>query len=246
MSLLPACCSTPDDRWPWPQSFPGLQLISLDFDPGNLKPDDFTISDIAPPPSVARAVAKRQAEYLAGRVCAREGLMRATGQPVVPVLGDDRAPVWPTGCVGSITHTQGWAAAVIGQQQDYAGLGLDAEIIMPDERALPLCRQILTPSEQERFSAELTSQAGFFITLAFCLKETLFKALYPLVQQRFYFEHAEVLSWRPDGSARLRLLKTLSQEWTSHTELDAWFIREEHRLVSLIVVPAYGHSASGA
>tara|TARA_R110000823_G_scaffold79026_6_gene180045 strand:- start:327 stop:773 length:447 start_codon:yes stop_codon:yes gene_type:complete len=148
--------------------------------------------------------------------------------------------------VGSITHTRGWAAAVIGQQQDYAGVGLDAEVIMPDERALPLCRQILTPSEQERFSAELTSQAGFFITLAFCLKETLFKALYPLVQQRFYFEHAEVLSWHPDGSARLRLLKTLSQEWTSHTELDAWFIREEHRLVSLIVVPAYGHSASGA
>ena len=237
MSLLPACCSTPDDRWPWPQSFPGLQLISLDFDPGNLKPDDFTISDIAPPPSVARAVAKRQAEYLAGRVCAREGLMRATGQPVVPVLGDDRAPVWPTGCVGSITHTQGWAAAVIGQQQDYAGLGLDAETIMPDERALPLCRQILTPSEQERFSAELTSQAGFFITLAFCLKETLFKALYPLVQRRFYFEHAELLSWQPDGRARLRLLETLSPEWVSHTELDAWFIREDHRLVSLIVVP---------
>ena len=237
MSLLPACCSTPDDRWPWPQSFPGLQLISLDFDPGNLKPDDFTISDIAPPPSVARAVAKRQAEYLAGRVCAREGLMRATGQPVVPVLGDDQAPVWPTGCVGSITHTQGWAAAVIGQQQDYAGLGLDAETIMPDERALPLCRQILTSSEQERFSAELASQAGFFITLAFCLKETLFKALYPLVQRRFYFEHAELLSWQPDGRARLRLLETLSPEWVSHTELDAWFIREDHRLVSLIVVP---------
>ena len=237
MSLVPACCSTPDDRWPWPQSFPGLQLISLDFDPGNLKPDDFTISDIAPPPSVARAVAKRQAEYLAGRVCAREGLMRATGQPVVPVLGDDRAPVWPTGCVGSITHTQGWAAAVIGQQQDYAGLGLDAETIMPDERALPLCRQILTSSEQERFSAELARQAGFFITLAFCLKETLFKALYPLVQRRFYFEHAELLSWQPDGRARLRLLETLSPEWVSHTELDAWVIREDHRLVSLIVVP---------
>ena len=92
MSLVPACCSTPDDRWPWPQSLPGLELISLDFDPDNLKPDDFTISDIVPPPSVERAVAKRQAEYLAGRFCAREGLLRATGQPVVPALGDDRAP----------------------------------------------------------------------------------------------------------------------------------------------------------
>lgn len=242
MSLLPACCSTPDDRWPWPQSLPGLELISLDFDPDNLKPDDFAISDIVPPPSVARAVAKRQAEYLAGRFCAREGLRRATGQPVVPALGDDRAPVWPTGCVGSITHTQGWAAAIIGQQQDYAGLGLDAEIIMSEERALPLCRQILTTSEQTRFRSELANQAGHFITLVFCLKETLFKALYPLVQKRFYFEHAEVLSWAPDGAARLRLLTHLSEQWPVNTELEARFVQEHDRLVSLIVITANHHN----
>ena len=236
MSFLPACCSTPDDRWPWPQSVPGLQLISLDFEASNLKPDDFERSNIAPPLSVQRAVAKRQAEYLAGRFCAREGLQRITGQPVTPAQGDDRAPVWPTGCVGSITHTQGWAAAVIGQQQHYAGLGLDAEIIMPDDRALPLSRQILTQSEQARFSSELNSQAGFFITLVFCLKETLFKALYPLVQRRFYFEHAELLAWHTDGTARLRLLTHLSEDWPADTELDAQFVQDHDRLISLIVV----------
>lgn len=236
MSLLPACCSNPEDRWLWPQPQPGLELISLDFDPDNLKPDDFTISDIVPPPSVERAVAKRQAEFLAGRFCAREGLRRVTGQMVVPELGDDRAPVWPTGSVGSITHTQGWAAAVIGQQIDYAGVGLDAEIIMSDERARPLSRQILTPSEQVRFRDDLSNHSGLFITLAFCLKETLFKALYPLVRQRFYFEHAEVLAWHSDGTARLRLLSTLSSEWPAQTELDAWFIQEGQRLISLIAI----------
>lgn len=238
MSFLPACCSTPDDRWPWPQSMPGLQLVSLEFEARHLRPDDFERSNIVPPPSVARAVAKRQAEYLAGRFCAREGLQRITGQPVTPAQGKDRAPIWPTGCVGSITHTQGWAAAVIGQKEHYAGLGLDAEIIMPDERARPLSRQILTPSEQVRFGSELASQAGFFITLAFCLKETLFKALYPLVQKRFYFEHAELLSWHPKGNARLRLLTHLSDDWQAQTELDAQFVRDQKRLISLIAVGA--------
>ncbi|MEX2474083.1 4'-phosphopantetheinyl transferase [Marinobacter sp.] len=238
MNFVPACCSNPEDRWPWPQALPGLHLISLDFEPDHFTPEDFKRSQIVPPPSLQRAVAKRQTEYLAGRLCAREGLRRATGEPAVPALGDDRAPVWPTGCVGSITHTQGWAASIIGQQSDYAGLGLDAEIIMSDDRALPLCRQILTPSEQARFRPELTHQAGHFITLVFCLKETLFKALYPLVQKRFYFEHAELLSWHPDGTARLRLLTHLSRDWPTETELDARFVQERDRLVSLVVVKA--------
>lgn len=238
MSFLPACCSNPDDRWPWPQSVPGLQLISLNFEASHFKPDDFERSDIVPPPSVERAVAKRQAEYLAGRFCAREGLRRTIGRPDTPAQGDDRAPVWPSGCVGSITHTKGWAAAVVGPRHHYAGLGLDAETLIPDDRALPLSRQILTHSEQARFGSELANQTGFFITLAFCLKETLFKALYPMVQRRFYFEHAELLAWHPDGTARLRLLTTLSPQWPSHTELDAWFIQEDQRLISLIAVPA--------
>ena len=34
-----------------------------------------------------RGVAKRQAEYLAGRLCAREALRRVTGQPGVPAVG---------------------------------------------------------------------------------------------------------------------------------------------------------------
>ncbi|NMT64099.1 4'-phosphopantetheinyl transferase family protein [Marinobacter orientalis] len=246
MNFLPACCSRPEDRWPWSQSVPGLHLIALDFESGRFEPDDFARSDILPPPSVERAVSKRQAEYLAGRFCAREGVLRATGRPDTPAQGSDRAPVWPTGCVGSITHTRGRAAAVVGQQQHYAGLGLDAEIIMTDDRALPLSRQILTRSEQARFRSELASQAGFFVTLVFCLKETLFKALYPLVQRRFYFEHAELLAWHPDGTASLRLLTTLSPAWPSHTGLEARFVQEDDRLMSLIAIPAYttsNHSA---
>ena len=113
---------------------------------------------------------------------------------------------------------------------------------MPDKRALPLCRQILTTSEQTRFRSELANQAGHFITLVFCLKETLFKALYPLVQKRFYFEHAEVLSWAPDGAARLRLLTHLSEQWPVNTELEARFVQEHDRLVSLIVITANHHN----
>lgn len=117
---------------------------------------------------------------------------------------------------------------------------------MPDDRALPLSRQILTQPEQARFGCELTHQPGFLITLAFCLKETLFKALYPLIQKRFYFEHAELLAWHRDGTARLRLLTTLSPEWPIHSELNAWFALEDDRLISLIAIPAHNPASHSA
>ncbi|AZT83006.1 4'-phosphopantetheinyl transferase superfamily protein [Marinobacter sp. NP-4(2019)] len=239
---LPPCCHPQDDRWPLPRPLPGLHLVSLAFEATELKPEDFRRSQVSPPASVARAVAKRQAEYLAGRLCAREALRRAAGQPLTPGQNDDGSPLWPTGTMGSITHTHGWAAAVVGQQHEYAGVGLDAEQIMPDERGHSLSRQILTAPEQERFRQELTVQAGEFVTLVFSLKETLFKALYPLVHRRFYFEHAELVSWQPGGNARLRLLTQLSPDWPIGTELDAQFARDGQRLISLIAVGPTSHS----
>lgn len=233
---LPPCCRQQDDRWPLPQPLPGLHMVSLAFEATELQPEDFRRSQVSPPASVTRAVAKRQAEFLAGRLCAREALRRTAGQPLVPGQNEDGSPLWPTGTMGSITHTHGWAAAVVGQQHEYAGIGLDAEHIMPDDRGHSLSRQILTTSEQQRFRQELTLQAGEFVTLVFSLKETLFKTLYPLVHRRFYFEHAELVSWQSGGKARLRLLTHLSPDWSIGTELDAQFARDDQRLISLIAV----------
>lgn len=238
MTSLPLCCSALDDSWPWHQSLPDLQLIALNFDTAALQDDDFLRCGIDAPPSVQRAVAKRKTEYLAGRLCAREALFRALGVSAVPGTGEDRAPLWPRDCVGSITHSHGWAAAVVGSRTRYAGLGLDVESTMPDDRARKLYHQILTANEQARFADRMTRTPGEFLTLAFSLKESLFKALYPLTRKRFYFEHAELMDSNPDGSARLRLLTDLSNEWHSERELGAHFINRDGRILSLIAVEA--------
>ena len=238
MTSLPLCCSALDDSWPWRQPLPDLQLIALNFDTTALQDDDFLRCGIDAPPTVQRAVSKRKTEYLAGRLCAREALLRATGVSAVPGTGEDRAPQWPRDCVGSITHSHGWAAAVVGRRADYAGLGLDVELTMPDERALKLTHQILTAGEQARFANTMKQTPGEFLTLAFSLKESLFKALYPITRKRFYFEHAELLDWQPDGLARLRLLTDLSEEWHYHRELSAHFNNRNERVLSLVAVEA--------
>jgi enterobactin synthetase component D len=238
LPALPACCTPLDDHWPLPDALPDTVLLSTRFDPSLLVPDDFRRSQIDPPPSVQRSVAKRQAEFLAGRLCARAALLQLQGLDCSPAIGEDRAPVWPSGICGSITHSTGHAAAIVAQKADWRGLGMDLENLLNAERAERLAGEILTPAELKRMAAGRREQRALTVTLTFSVKESLFKALYPIVQQRFYFEHAEVLEWTDRGQVRLRLLTDLSSEWRNGSELDAQFAVKEGQLLSLVSIRA--------
>ncbi len=233
---LPDFCTDPGETFTWPQPLTEMPLVAVNFDPEALRDEDFARTGIAMPANLQRAVAKRKAEYLAGRLCAREALQQATGVGAIPGTGEDRAPQWPAGSVGSITHSDGRAAAIVGRASRYASVGLDMEWVMADERAVKLAGQILTDGEQKRFARALKERPGESLTLAFSLKESLFKALYPLTLKRFYFEHAEVLEWQEPGLARLRLLTDLSDQWRNGQELDAQFLHRDGQLLSLIAV----------
>ncbi|WP_224791332.1 4'-phosphopantetheinyl transferase family protein [Pseudomonas fluorescens] len=235
---LPACCTPLDAHWPLPFALPDTVLLSTHFDPSQLTSDDFQRSAIEPPATIQRSVAKRQAEFLAGRICARAALQQLEGSSVVPAIGDDRAPVWPAHICGSITHSTGRAAAIVAQKSHWRGLGMDLENLLNPERAERLAGEILTPPELQRMAAGSRDQLAMLVTLTFSVKESLFKALYPIVRQRFYFEHAEVLEWSEAGEVRLRLLTDLSGEWRNGTELEAQFGVKDGQLLSLVSIQA--------
>jgi enterobactin synthetase component D len=235
---LPACCTELDSHWPLPIVLPDTVLISTQFDPAQLLGDDFQRSDVLAPPSIQRSVAKRQAEFLAGRICARAALQQLQGNGAVPAIGEDRAPVWPAPICGSITHSSGRAAAIVANKQHWRGLGMDLENLLSDDRAARLTGEILTPAEMQRMAAGSQDLRALWVTLTFSVKESLFKALYPIVQQRFYFEHAEVLEWTEAGAVRLRLLTDLSGEWRNGTELEAQFAVMDRQVLSLVSIQA--------
>ncbi|CAG8867263.1 hypothetical protein PS627_02400 [Pseudomonas fluorescens] len=233
MNRLPTCCTPLQHHWPLPQPLPGAVLVSCGFDATRLTADDFQRAGIEQTASLQRSVAKRQAEYLAGRVCARAALLQLDGRDYVPGTHEDRSPIWPTGVHGSITHGKGWAAAVVAAEGSCRGVGLDQETLIRDERAGRLASEILTQAEMQRLAPE---HLGLTVTLTFSLKESLFKTLYPLTRQRFYFEHAEVLEWSADGQARLRLLIDLSPEWRHGQEINGQFSVQDDQLLSLVSV----------
>ena len=238
LPALPACCTPLRADWPLPHALPGSAWCSTDFTPAQLSTDDFGCSAIEMPASIQRSVAKRQTEFLAGRLCARAAVLQLDGTLATPGIGEDRAPVWPDHIAGTITHSNGRAAALVALKSEWQGLGIDLENLLSDERARRLAKEILTPDELQRMAAGCAEDLALLVTLTFSLKESLFKALFPLVQKRFYFEHAELLSWSKDGHARLRLLTELSAQWRHGKEIEGQFAVWEGQLLSAIAIKA--------
>ncbi|MBC9251635.1 4'-phosphopantetheinyl transferase [Pseudomonas alcaligenes] len=229
---LPAFCQLLAPAWPAPLALPGAQLVRAAFDPAHLQAEDFHACAIEP----VRGVAKRQGEYLAGRLCARQALQQLCGQALVPGRDEDGVPIWPAGTLGSITHGAGQAAALVARSGDWQGLGLDLEKGLSAERAAKLAGEILTPAELQRGAGLHPDEFARLVTLTFSLKESLFKALYPLVLTRFYFHDAELLEWNDAGQARLRLLLDLHPDWHSGRELDGQYAEYDGYLLSLVAV----------
>ena len=230
----PACCAALREHWPLPFPMPGARLVSTLFQADQLQPGDFVSCAIPGVPGVA----KRQCEYLAGRLCARHALHALTGQPGVPAIGEDRAPRWPAGVVGSITHSHGQAAALVARTAHWRGLGIDLERLLSAERSQRLRGEILTAGERLRLEQLEPALHPWLTTLIFSAKESLFKALYPLVGQRFYFQDAELLDWDPVGRLRMGLLRDLGDEWRVGAQLEGQFGTLGEQLLTVVATPA--------
>jgi 4'-phosphopantetheinyl transferase EntD len=153
----------------------GLPIRTAEMDPRASTGALFPVEEA----SVARAVPKRRSEFIAGRTCARRA-MAALGERAVAIpQGVDRAPVWPDGLVGSITHTDTWCAAAVARRSDgVRALGLDVESDEPIR--MELARIICRPEERAFIRAQPAAQRGRLTKLLFSAKESAYKCQYAL------------------------------------------------------------------
>ncbi|MFE3328919.1 4'-phosphopantetheinyl transferase [Streptomyces sp. NPDC059176] len=155
---------------------------------------------------VAGSVPERQREFGTVRACARTAL-GTLGLPPVPILpGPGRAPRWPAGVVGAMTHCRGYRAAAVALSSDVVTIGLDAEphLPLPDAGVGDL---VLLPEEREtlRRLAELRPEVCWD-RLVFSAKESVYKAWYPLARRWLDFHEAVVTPIPDDSAFHARLL----------------------------------------
>lgn len=141
-------------------------------------------------PLIENAIEKRRREFSAGRCCARKAL-KALGCADVPIVHNQYgAPLWPQGIVGSITHSNTYAAAAAAKSSKIRGLGLDMETVSRISPAI--ARKILTAPEKKRLQQLDPAEQQRLLALFFSAKEAVYKCLHPLIQCRIGFEDARI------------------------------------------------------
>ncbi|OIJ93126.1 4'-phosphopantetheinyl transferase family protein [Streptomyces monashensis] len=151
---------------------------------------------------VRRAVAKRRREFAAVRGCARRA-MEKLGVPAQPVVSGERgAPVWPAGLIGSMTHCDGYCAAVLARDGDLASVGVDAEPHGPLPEGVG--EAVLLPAESGRLARLAARRPGVhWDRILFSAKESVYKAWFPLTRKWLNFSEADIiLHPDPDGGDR--------------------------------------------
>jgi len=147
-------------------------FMSTDF------PDDFNLLGTERD-QLAAMTAGRQREFIHGRSCARLALAGLGHADCAIPSGPQRAPVWPDGIVGSISHCGDAAVAAVAHRNDVGGIGLDLEAREElDRNLLPM---ICLPHE---LAVIETSEFGLLLAkLVFSAKESVFKCIWPRVQR---------------------------------------------------------------
>ena len=140
---------------------------------------------------IGRAVEKRRREFRTARACARAALSQLGIEPQAIPSGERGAPQWPAGTVGSITHCDGYRAAALARQADLVTIGIDAEV----DAALPdgVLEDVALPEERRALRVLAREEPGLsWDRLLFSIKESIYKAWFPLAGRWLGFEDARV------------------------------------------------------
>ena len=134
---------------------------------------------------VSHCASERIQQFAAGRLCARLTLEALGIEGFSLLTARDRQPVWPAGVTGSITHTAGYAAAVVGRREALGSLGIDSEVAAQVHREL--WPGITAPSELARLRALPEAAACLQAAVLFAAKEAFYKSQFPLTGERLLF-----------------------------------------------------------
>ncbi len=140
---------------------------------------------------VAGAVEKRRREFAAGRLCAARALAALDVARSPLLVADDRSPRWPSGIVGSITHTAGFCGAAVAARDAFAGIGIDAEAV--SDTPWKISHRICAPDELQWLRAVPEPDRNAMATLVFSAKECFYKSQYASTGEQLEFLDVSVV-----------------------------------------------------
>jgi len=149
----------------------------------------------------------RRNQFLTGRYCAWQALAKKGCNDVTCLpIGENRLPCWPSGWLGSISHSGDIAIAMVANKKTVGLLGIDVQKIIPFSTYDEIHKLVARRDELKVLKDITPNQA---LSLIFSAKETLYKSLYPSIQKFLDFSAATLVS-----CSNQRLTLSLSQDWS--------------------------------
>jgi 4'-phosphopantetheinyl transferase EntD len=218
-----------------PADHPDVCLVQADYDLARFDERLFTTLRLPLPLHLNKAARKRRAEYLASRALVRHALCRLGAEPWILTNDAERAPIWPADFSGSLSHSTQKIALLLAETESGKLLGVDCEEVMRAETAEAMQANIITQREKQRL-LEYGLPLPDALTLAFSLKESLYKALYPRLKKFMSFSEAEIVFCSPQAEkVVLRLTTSHSSDFPAGREFTGRVERTSTRILTWIV-----------
>eukprot|EP00542_Grammatophora_oceanica_P009370 CAMPEP_0194027244 /NCGR_PEP_ID=MMETSP0009_2-20130614/1415_1 /TAXON_ID=210454 /ORGANISM="Grammatophora oceanica, Strain CCMP 410" /LENGTH=304 /DNA_ID=CAMNT_0038666231 /DNA_START=196 /DNA_END=1110 /DNA_ORIENTATION=- len=193
----------------------GISLADLEdnhsesLSPDNIEDRKHWIHKLLHPAEVAYGASqtsdKARKSFFLGRLAMREALRLEQHSTAVSILKDEHGrPTVPNGYIGSISHKENVGVALVATCEKTpnpkVGIGIDIEQTVSGKRNI--APRVLTPSEIETLGRLKGISKEQEVMLRFSLKESIYKAMHPLVCQYVGFQEAEITPHQ-DGTASL-------------------------------------------
>ncbi len=185
--------------------------------------------------AMVRMAPVRKRAFAAGRAAAHDCMLQL-GRAVQPVLTTpERAPLWPRGLTGSISHSQSCCIAVLGPTTDVQSLGVDVEEAtgLDDDLTAIIC----TPAEKAWLSTQPRERARLLAKLIFSAKECAYKCQYPLSKTLFGFDTFDITPDPDSGQFEATFLRDVPH-FRAGTQLHGRFVISHGLIVTAMTLAA--------
>ena len=196
--------------------------------------EEFSLHPIEAACLSPRATSKRRKEFIMGRAAAHAALVKLGKS--TSGIGKNRsgAPIWPPDIVGSITHKNDAALAVVAPTQRCRGVGVDIESaddpINPD-----ISRRICHPEEIPWVVKDHTLST-LRLKLIFSAKESIFKAVNPYSGDFVSFTDIRLKWCEAQGEFDVTLPQKVLQNISPYTPAPVSCVITGHWIVTLFVL----------
>ncbi len=213
-----------------------LTIQGVCFSKAHYRDELFLQHQIDMPCAIGHAIPKRKAEFLAGRLAARAACIShcSLSSNTQIAIGPLRAPQWPVGINGSISHCYlpsgaGIALAACGPCNKL--IGIDAEVIFSPQLAAETAEQFIDETERSLIqSAQTTHDYHVALTAVFSAKESFFKAVAPVLGFYFDFDAIKLIKIEAQQLS-FEIVDFLSEHFHAGIAIDIDFMVIDNSLV---------------